>query len=145
MDLSISSYIKHVHFTAGFLGVVMFLYQGHYMDSSFIHLKGVDGAAWMQIRALQVSTLLISIINLVMGIYTNGSKTKIEFIRLLISSFLILSLVLVVIGFFVEPVNRELERPFSYIAMYGLFIISLLLIITGLIRMYKSFINNNLK
>ena len=67
--MKIAKKLKLLNFIFGFVGIILFLIQGQYMDINYNHLKGMEDGPRMLFRSAHIYFLLASIINLCIGIY----------------------------------------------------------------------------
>ncbi len=114
--------LRGIHFWFGFVGIVIFLLTGQYMDKVYNHLAGMPNDVRMLFRSSHIYLLLVSVANLALGLhlrrFTDSVKRVLQYgvsAVLLITPFLILA------GFFWEPHMEELLRPYTRPALYALF------------------------
>ena len=124
------------HLAVGVLGLVLFVLQGQYMDQVHDHLAGMDDAPRMLFRSSHIYLLLVSVANLVAGVYMTDSGHGVPaIVRVPVSAALLLAPVGLIAGFFLEPAMDELLRPYTRPALYALFVAGVLLAFTGVAKL----------
>lgn len=114
--------LRKIHLYAGMLGLVVFALQGQYMDLVHEHLANMADAPRMLYRSSHIYFLLVSVINVVLGVYLKvGDQVVKPAIQLLVSGVVLLSPIALLAGFFLEPGMVELMRPYTRPALYALF------------------------
>jgi Na+-driven multidrug efflux pump len=114
--------LRKIHLYAGMLGLVVFALQGQYMDLVHEHLANTADAPRMLYRSSHIYFLLVSVINVVLGVYLKvGDQVVKPAIQLLVSGVVLLSPIALLAGFFLEPGMVELMRPYTRPALYALF------------------------
>jgi hypothetical protein len=114
--------LRKIHLYAGMLGLVVFALQGQYMDLVHEHLANMADAPRMLYRSSHIYFLLVSVINVVLGVYLKvGDQVVKPAIQLLVSGVVLLAPIALLAGFFLEPGMVELMRPFTRPALYALF------------------------
>jgi hypothetical protein len=127
--------LKRLHYWFGFIGLVSFLLTGQYMYHVHNHLAGMPDGARMLFRSSHIYLLLVSIINLVIGVYWQQQNAKFaRTLQWIASCLVFLASLLLLAGFFTEPYLHNLDRPYSRIGLYALFAVALLYIGLGLMR-----------
>lgn len=125
-----STLIKTLHFWIGLVGIFVFILTGQYMDHEYIHLGGMPDGPRMLFRLGHIYFLLASVINLVLGVYWLRATRKVSrLIQTLISVIVLLSVFLLLVGFFTEPHMDNLLRPYSRLGLYGIFGAAILLVL----------------
>ena len=132
--MKIAKKLKLLNFIFGFVGIILFLIQGQYMDINYNHLKGMEDGPRMLFRSAHIYFLLASIINLCIGIYWEMINDKLIFIKNIISLIAIISPIFLLVVFFYEPYMSALSRSYSRTGLYALFGLGLLLLIVNLIE-----------
>ena len=130
--------MKKIHFWLGLLGILVFLATGGYMHIYHGHLREMADRPRLLYRSAHIYTLLVSVINLSLGVYFRPSTAKLgRYCQYLASSILLLSPILLVCGFFLEPPAGNLGRPFVRTGIYGLFGVGVLLVLQSLFERKK--------
>ena len=120
---------RNVHFIIGTLGVMVFLLTGLYMHFEFNHLRGMDDGARMLFRSSHIYILLSAIINLSFGLYlVEVEKDFKRYVQNIISIIVMVAPLFLLMGFYLEHSMTGLERPFTRLGIYGLFLVGVLLI-----------------
>ena len=115
--------LKHLHRWVGFIGLIIFLLTGQYMHHFYDHLHGMPNEMRMLFRSSHIYLLLTSLINLVLGTYLSKPQQKHTVLLQYLASFLLLlAPLLLLAGFFQEPHLTNLDRPYTRIGLYMLFI-----------------------
>lgn len=114
--------LQKLHYWIGALGIAVFLLTGQYMDIYHNHLVDMADAPRMIYRSSHIYLLMASVINLAVALnfspHKNGFGQKLQ---LIMSILVIVSPVLLLTGFFVEPSLSAFNRPYSRLALYALF------------------------
>lgn len=127
--------LPQFHFWVGVIGILAFLASGQYMYHVHAHLQGMDDGPRMLYRSAHIYLLLCSILNLVVGIYLRPADLRIPaLLQYLVSAILLLSPLIMLVGFFLEPLGSNLHRPVTRLGLYALFAIAALLMVSGIWR-----------
>lgn len=130
--------LKKTHLVFGVLGLLVFALQGQYMDIVQDHLAGLADGPRMLYRSSHIYFLLASLLNVVLGVYLPERDQPVTpLAQRLVSAIVLLSPLLLLAGFFLEPGMAELYRPYTAPALYGLFGTGVLLSLVGIIDMRK--------
>lgn len=114
--------MKNLHAIFGLVGVVTFLLTGTFMRVYYPGMESLDGGARMLFRSRHLYLLLVSLVNLGIGIYYrpfNGSLRR--GLQLIGSGLMLLSPILATAAFFWEAPRADMDRPFTNPALYGIF------------------------
>lgn len=113
--------LARVHFWFGFIGIIVFVLTGQYMDYFHNHLHDMADRPRMFYRSAHIYLLLAVIINLFLGAYLKLDERKlIKMIQYAISFIVLLCPILYLLGFYFEyQFSLEgFERPYSRLASY---------------------------
>lgn len=113
--------MKRIHYWIGVLGIIAFVLTGQYMDIYHNHLIDMEDGPRMLYRSSHIYFLLASIINLATSFNYAVIEGKLRYLQHIASLLILLSPVLLLIGFFIEPGLSDLHRPYSRTGIYGLF------------------------
>jgi hypothetical protein len=131
-DARRSAWIRRLHFWLGLIGIIVFLATGLYMHFVYAHLHDMPDAPRMLFRSAHIYFLLASIINLIVGLYFELAPGPVwSRVQMLTSALLIVSPVLLLFGFFIEPFLSGLRRPYTSLGLYGLFAAGVLEALSG--------------
>jgi len=131
--------LRKLHLGAGILGLILFLLQGHYMDSVHDHLVGMADGPRMLYRSSHIYFMMAAVINIVLGVYlTNERAGLISRLQWLISAIFLLAPFLLLAGFFIEPGLQNFHRPYSRPALYALFGTGTVVSVLGLYELFFS-------
>ena len=111
--------MRWLHLLVGLVGIVGFLGTGQYMDKGYDHLRGMDDVQRLLFRSTHIYILYGSIINLAMGLNLRSNQGWRRWVRSVGSVLLISTPLLAAVGFFTEPWQSGLERPYSRLAAYS--------------------------
>lgn len=129
---------KRIHFWVGLAGVVLFLLTGQYMAHIVGDMSALADGPRMLYRSAHIYLLLVSIMNLLTGVYLEPPATRAsKVIQTAISVILLLSPVLIVYGFINESLNESLKRPVISSTLYMLYLAAILLVIEKIRRCRK--------
>ena len=127
--------LPRLHFWVGVIGVLAFLATGQYMFHVHAHLQGMPDGPRMLYRSAHIYLLLCAILNLVVGIYLQPAQLRIPaLLQYLVSAILLLSPVIMLTGFFIEPLGSDLHRPVTSLGLFALFGMAALLMLAGIRR-----------
>lgn len=116
--------LARFHFWFGFVGIIVFLLTGQYMDIVHQHLENMADKPRLYFRSAHIYLFLTSLISLFLGAYFKPSlKKHVRYLQYLISFLLVLAWLIYLAGFFIEyayAINPELGfyRPFITNASY---------------------------
>lgn len=114
--------MKRLHLIVGLGGVIAFLLTGQYMDRALGHLSGMTDLPRMLYRSGHIYLLFGALLNILLGVYiTPPPAGRRRLLALTGSTLILISPVLFLIGFAVEPARTDFERPFAGIGIYGCF------------------------
>lgn len=125
------STLKRIHFIAGVAGAVIFLGTAMYMRLRYNGLEGMDALPRMLFRSSHIYLLLTSLLNLSLGLYLSSS-IRMSRLALTGSILILLSPLLMLLGFFYEPLRGSFERPLVGPGVYVVFAGMLLHLIASL-------------
>lgn len=107
--------LQRLHRTAGLLTVLIFLVTGWYMRMHFPEAYEATEVIRYQYRANHVYILFCGLINIALGLYgvvqTGGWKKVVQIVG---SWLLLVSPVLLILAFFLEPVKAVPLRPLTF-------------------------------
>lgn len=127
--------LTRLHYWTGTLGLVAFLLTGQYMLHVHDQLQGMADGPRMLYRSAHIYLLLTSIANLLIGVYFTQAQSRLKpILQYILSAILLLSPVIMLVGFFIDPLQSDLHRPLTGYGLYGLFAAGVLLVVTGLRR-----------
>ena len=111
-ELEPSSALRRLHLTVGIVGILAFLGTGQFMDRRLDHLVGMADAPRALYRSAHIYILFSALLNFLLGVYLRPARPRIaRLAQYLGSAFLVLSLALLLYGFFVETPLAMIERP----------------------------------
>jgi len=132
--------LGRIHFWFGFVGIIIFLLTGQYMDHVHNHLQSMADRPRMFYRSAHIYLLLAAILNLFLGAYLKIDERKlIKFFQYSISGIVLLSPILFLLGFYFEYELALVgfERPYSRAGSY------LILLASGLLCLQVFFSQEN--
>lgn len=119
--------VGNIHRIVGLVMALVFVGTGAYMKLGLNGLENMDDAQVLLFRSVHIYILLSALVNLVLGVhYWVYPKRSLRALQNVGSTFIALSPVLFMLGFFNEPWLEGLERPFSGPAVYAIALGSLL-------------------
>jgi hypothetical protein len=113
--------LARIHFWFGFVGIIVFLLTGLYMDQVHNHLQDMADRSRMFYRSAHIYLLLAALLNLFLGVYLQiNERTLIKVFQYSISSIVLLCPVLFLLGFYFEYQHALVgfERPYSRAGSY---------------------------
>ena len=114
--------LRKIHLYVGVAGLIVFALQGQYMDRVHDHLANMADAPRMLYRSSHIYFLLVSVLNIVLGVYLkDGAQVVRPAVQWVVSGVVLLAPVVLLAGFFLEPGMAELMRPYTRPALYALF------------------------
>ena len=103
------------------------------MDLFQNHLADLEDAPRMLYRSSHIYFPLVSILNVVLGVYlTDGVHVVKPVVQTIVSGVVLLAPILLLAGFFLEPGMNDLIRPYTEPALYALFGTGVVLSILGM-------------
>ena len=122
--------LRRLHFWLGALGIVGFLLTGQFMDKVYNHLQGLPNDVRMLFRSSHIYFLLASVANLSLGLHLQTFTDSVKrFLQYIVSAIFLVAPFVLLAGFFTEPHMDDLWRPYSRLALYGLFGAGLIMIV----------------
>ncbi|MBX2849546.1 MAG: hypothetical protein KTR16_14590 [Acidiferrobacterales bacterium] len=119
----------------GAIGMIIFLLTGQYMDHFHNHLVGMADGPRMLYRSAHIYFLLSCIFNLCLVVSVRATKS---YLQMAISVVVLIAPALFLIGFFLEPSFSDLHRPYTRLALNGLFGAGVILIILNLYQIISK-------
>lgn len=111
--------MRWLHLVVGIVGVVGFLATGQYMDKVHDHLRGMEYVQRLLFRSTHINLLLVSLLNLALGLYLKPALRWRYWVRSVGSVVLIAAPILAAVAFFTEPWLSDLDRPYTRLLAYG--------------------------
>ncbi len=135
--------LRKMHLVIGIAGLMVFVLQGQYMDLVHDHLAGMADGPRMLYRSSHIYLLLVSLLNVALGVYLNQDNDVIHrWIQALVSTVVLLAPIGLLAGFFLEPRLEEFARPYTRPALYALFGTGVLLSGFGLAAWWRRRADN---
>lgn len=107
--------INKIHIVVGSLTLLMFLITGVFMKINFPEIYSSTEIIRYQFRANHIYILMSGLLNLVAGLYIRPDyKHWRKFFSGLSTAAIILSSIILVIAFFVEPIKASAIRPLTF-------------------------------
>jgi len=102
-------------------------------------LQGLDDGPRMLYRSAHIYFLLVSISNLLVGVYLEPKSLRPpKWLQFIISALLLLAPAFILAGFFIEPQLDELSRPYNKAGLFALFAVAILVIIAELVYKWRK-------
>ena len=114
--------LKKLHVALGLLLIATFLLTGQYMHHLYDHLNGMPDMSRALFRAGHLYILLFGLINLSLGTYLTPRANRALVLQKLGSIVICAASALCVYSFFSELPATEIERPFSRMSLYLIFL-----------------------
>ena len=130
--------LKRLHFWFGLVGIIIFLLTGQYMAHIVGDMSQIADGSRMLYRSAHIYLMLVSILNLFVGFYMEPANIlRMVKFQYLLSLLLLVSLVLILYGFFFESQNASPDRPLVSLGMFALFGAAVLLVLVKLLKRAK--------
>jgi hypothetical protein len=111
--------LRHTHFIVGTIALIMFLLTGQYMHWWHGHLQGMNDTPRLLFRSAHIYLLWAGLLNVVLGLYLQPCEVRwCRVLQQLGSVAILLSPVLLLSAFFIEPWLAQLVRPYARPAIY---------------------------
>lgn len=120
-------WIRSSHYIIGALTLILFIVSGQYLGLRYAgfsnpELYGHNEAVRYLFRANHIYLLLPALINLLLGSYlTLAPGRGRRIVQYIGSALLLVSTVLLLVAFVIEPPNPSPERPWSYFGLIAVF------------------------
>ncbi len=121
-----------MHVIVGVIGLVSFILTGQYMDIVHEHLVNMEDGPRMIYRATHIYLLLVSVLNICIGVYRTQTYTSTiqKTIHTIISLVILLAPFLMLIEFFYGTRDINTQRVYAYWSLISLFVVSLLMLLS---------------